>query len=109
KEYHHHSSSQKDAASDLMQYISLTGTETVLDIGCGDGKITAEIAKKLPKGKVLGIDISPSMIQFAETAFPSNEYKNLEFILLGAEDINFDNQFDHVLSFTALQWVKDHH
>jgi trans-aconitate methyltransferase len=45
EKYHQHSSSQKDAASDLMKYISLTGSESILDIGCGDGKITAAITK----------------------------------------------------------------
>lgn len=109
EEYHQHSSSQKDAASDLMKYIPLTGLESILDVGCGDGKITAAISKKLPDGMILGIDISPSMVQFAKNAFLKEEYINLDFGLMGAEDINFDNQFDFILSFTALQWVKDHH
>jgi len=41
EEYHQHSSSQKDAASDLLKHIQLKGAQSILDIGCGDGKITA--------------------------------------------------------------------
>ncbi len=108
EDYHHHSSSQKDAASDLLKYIPLTGSEYVLDVGCGDGKITAAIARELPEGKIVGVDISPSMISFAKTAFLKEEYSNLDFLLMGAEDIDFYNQFDIVVSFTALQWIKDH-
>lgn len=108
EDYHRHSSSQKYAASDLMKYIPLAGSETILDVGCGDGKITAAISRELPEGKMLGVDISLSMISFAKAAFPNEQYPNLDFVLMGAEDIDFNNQFDIVVSFTALQWVKDH-
>lgn len=108
EEYHRHSSSQKDAATDLMRYIPITGSECVLDIGCGDGKITAAISKELPDGMILGVDVSPSMITFANKSFPKEEYSNLDFVLMSAEEIDFDNKFDVVVSFTALQWIKDH-
>ena len=108
EEYHQYSSSQKDAASDLMKYIPLTGSESILDVGCGDGKITAVISRELPDGLILGVDISPSMIRFAKKAFPKEEYCNLDFELMSAEEIDFDNKFDIVVSFTALQWIEDH-
>ena len=108
EEHHQHSSSQKDAASDLLKHIQLKGAQSILDIGCGDGKITASISTKLPDGKVLGADISPSMTEFAKKAFPKKTHKNLDFKLIAAEELDFDCQFDFVLSFTALQWVKDH-
>ncbi|MCP5506782.1 MAG: hypothetical protein H7A37_00555 [Chlamydiales bacterium] len=48
-----------------MKYIPLTGSESVFDVDCGGGKITATISKKLPDGMIIGTDISPSMIEFA--------------------------------------------
>jgi trans-aconitate methyltransferase len=58
---------------------------------------------------ILGTDISSTMIEFAKNTFSKEEYRNLDFELISAEEINFDNQFDFVLSFTMLQWAKDHH
>lgn len=108
EEYHQNSSSQKDAASDLLKYVDIKGNESILDIGCGDGKITAAIATQLGSGKIMGIDISPSMIEFASNTFPKTENPNLEFKLMSAEEIDFEGVFDTVFSFTTLQWITDH-
>lgn len=105
EDYFHNSSSQKEAASDLLLHIPLSGHQHVLDIGCGDGKITAELAKTLPNSSVLGIDISPSMIAFAKSSF---QLPNLRFELKNAEELEYQNVFDLIVSFTTLQWIQDH-
>lgn len=105
EDYFHNSSSQKEAASDLMKYVPIRGNEDILDVGCGDGKITAEIAKCLPNGTILGIDISPSMINFAKNSF---QLSNVHFELKDAEKLDYQNLFDIVFSFTTLQWVQNH-
>lgn len=46
--------------------LGLTGEESVLDIGCGDGKVTALLSSRLRNGKVKGIDSSPDMITLAQ-------------------------------------------
>lgn len=79
EDYFKNSSSQKDAATDLMKYVPIKGNETILDVGCGDGKITAEIASKYPKCSVIGLDISASMISFAQETFSQKRYHNLLF------------------------------
>ena len=107
-EYFENSSSQKHAAADLMKFVELKGHESILDVGCGDGKITAEIAAKVPKGSVIGLDISPSMITFAKTAFPKQSFPNLHFFIKDAQQINYAEKFDLIFSFTALQWIQDH-
>lgn len=81
------------------------GEERVLDIGCGDGKITAEIARRVPKGSVVGIDASLSMIDQALRDHKS--ISNLSFCHIDALDICFDQEFDLVVSFCALHWIKD--
>lgn len=108
EEYHRNSSSQKEAAADLLNKIHLNGSESILDIGCGDGKITASLSKLLNSGRILGIDLSASMIDFAKKVYSNTLYPNLEFELMPAEEIDFHEAFDVLLSFTTMQWIRDH-
>lgn len=108
EEYYQNSTSQKDAAKELMKFVQLKDNDKILDVGCGDGKITSEIATKTPNGFVIGIDLSPAMIQFAQTNFPTQNHPNLTFLIKRAEELDYTNEFDVIFSFTALQWVQDH-
>jgi len=107
KKYSTNSCAQGEAATNLLESLHLQGDEHLLDVGCGDGKITASISQKLPRGQVLGIDASPQMINFAKNAFPPALYHNLEFSKKEAESIDYQNRFDIVFSSFALQWVSD--
>lgn len=108
KDYEVHSSAQQQWARELIAKLSLDGTEELLDIGCGDGKVTAELASLLPAGRVIGIDSSESMIDLARKRYPPEDYKNLVFEMMDAADLIFGPQFDQVFSNAALHWVKDH-
>jgi len=79
-----------------------------LDVGCGDGKVTAEIARALPNGLVVGADASPQMIAFAKRTFPAKKFPNLKFQVMDARKIKFARQFDLIFSNAALHWVDDH-
>jgi trans-aconitate 2-methyltransferase len=61
-EYAKLSALQQEMAAEVLSLIHLSGTERVLDIGCGNGKVTAEIAARVPQGSVLGVDSSSDMI-----------------------------------------------
>ena len=104
-EYAKNSESQKASAEDFMQQVQFHGTESILDVGCGDGKITAAMAKKVPSGAVIGLDISSSMIQAAKNAFPNQ--RNLSFYVEDAAKVDYDEQFDLITSFTVMQWVLE--
>jgi trans-aconitate 2-methyltransferase len=104
-EYAKNSESQKNSADDFLKGTKLSGNESILDVGCGDGKITAALARKVPQGKVVGVDISSSMIGFALKSF--SEQKNLSFEVKDAAEITYQNQFDLVTSFTVMQWVLE--
>lgn len=108
KEYHHHSSAQMNAAMQLLTHIRFKGNERIIDVGCGDGKITAKLASFVPSGSVLGIDLSSNMIDFAKDTFSKDNFSNLNFLLQGAQDLNYEREFDILFSSFALQWVKDH-
>lgn len=107
-DYAKSSPAQKLWAHELIEKIGLIGHERVLDLGCGDGKVTAEIARAVPAGSVLGLDRSADMIRFARESFPKNAYRNLSFEEGDAEDLGFSNAFDVVFSNAALHWISDH-
>ncbi len=105
KEYAQNSESQRVSAVAFLEKLSLEGNEKILDVGCGDGKITAEIARILPRGYAVGVDISPSMIQTAKTTFADRE--NVHFVIRNAAELNYVNQFDIITSFRVMFWVLE--
>jgi len=108
EDYHRHSSAQQAWAHELIGKLDLSGDERVLDLGCGEGKVTAEIAARLPSGSVLGLDLSRDMIAFARECFPLEQYPNLRFVEGDMLDLPFDREFDTVFSNASLHWVADH-
>lgn len=99
---------QQTWARELIAKLKLRGNEHILDVGCGDGKVTAEIACALPRGSATGVDASPQMIKYAQKTFPSKKFPNLEFHVMDARKIKFDRQFGFIFSNAALHWVDDH-
>jgi trans-aconitate 2-methyltransferase len=81
----------------------VTGSERVLDVGCGDGRITAEIARRVPQGGVIGVDASRNMIELAS----QKRGPNLRFEVADARSLPFSHEFDLVVSFNALHWIHE--
>jgi len=101
------SSLQKWLAEECLAGLDLHGVQRVLDIGCGDGKITAEIAERLEDGgTALGVDPSTHMIEFAREQF-ARTHGNLAFETGDARALPYREQFDLVVSFNALHWVPE--
>jgi len=107
QEYEKHSQGQQKWARELIEKISLNGTENVLDLGCGDGKVTAEISKLVRKGSIIGIDNSAAMIKLATDRHSAAIYPNLSFQEMDAGNLKFDDRFDLIFSNAVLHWVKD--
>jgi trans-aconitate 2-methyltransferase len=109
-DYAQASTGQQQWARELIAKLHLQGYERVLDIGCGDGKVTAEIAAGLERGSVVGIDNSPAMIALAQASYPKAQaqWANLTFQLAEAADLPFSAEFDVVFSNATLHWVLDH-
>ena len=93
-DYAQHSFEQFKWACELTEKLDLRGNETVLDIGCGDGKVTAAIAAQLPNGRVVGIDSSPAMIELAVRHQAKAGWPHLMFELLDARDMEYVEWFD---------------
>jgi ubiquinone/menaquinone biosynthesis C-methylase UbiE len=83
----------------IAEELKLRGDETILDVGCGDGKITAELARAVPRGFVLGTDASAEMIAFARKTFSPPKNPNRKFDIADARVIGGGksvNSFDRV-------------
>ena len=98
QEYEKHSQGQQKWARELIEKISLEGTENVLDLGCGDGKVTAEISKLVINGSIIGVDNSAGMIKLARDKHSTAIYPNLSFQEMDAVNLNFNDRFDFIFS-----------
>ncbi|HEX2710717.1 MAG TPA: class I SAM-dependent methyltransferase [Candidatus Acidoferrales bacterium] len=100
---------QEAMAAEVLSLLDLKGTERVLDLGCGNGKVTAEIAARVPRGTVVGVDASADMIAFASDHFGPTVRPNLRFETGDARCLPFREEFDLVVSFNALHWIPEQH
>jgi trans-aconitate 2-methyltransferase len=106
-EYDRLSALQATMAEEVLSLLQLRGTERVLDLGCGNGKITGEIAARVPQGSVIGVDASADMIAFAASHSDAALHSNLEFRVADARHLPFHEEFDLIVSFNALHWIPD--
>lgn len=104
KKYESASKHQREWGTEIVRSLILSGNERILDLGCGDGGLTAILANSVPAGSVLGIDSSENMIETAKR----HESENLHFEKMDISDLNFNDEFDVIFSNAALHWVKDH-
>lgn len=96
---------QADAGMDLINMVDVRDTDSILDIGCGTGKLTAELARLAHRGKVVGIDPSADMLDRARKKTLS--LNNVELLNIPAQIMDFDDEFDLVYSNSAFQWIKE--
>jgi trans-aconitate methyltransferase len=85
---------------DLLAMLAPKPGERILDVGCGTGQLTAEIADS--GAEVVGLDLSAEMIATAKSNFPQVPFEVAD---IGAT--NYENEFDTVFSNAALHWVRD--
>jgi trans-aconitate 2-methyltransferase len=100
-EYRKVSDLQQWLADRALDGLTLDGVRSLLDVGCGDGRITAEIARRIGEADVVGLDPSPRMISIAPAG------GKLTFELGDVCSMTYQSRFDAVVSFNALHWVLD--
>jgi trans-aconitate 2-methyltransferase len=99
-DYRANSRAQLALAQEFLTRIQVPADARVLDVGCGDGKVTALIRA----AAVTGCDRSPSMVALA-----AREHPECSFVVADVRELPFDGEFDVAVSFTALHWVVDRH
>jgi trans-aconitate 2-methyltransferase len=82
----------------------LRGGETVLDAGCGSGRVTRLLVERLPQGRVIGVDASRSMIEKAREALGAD----VELIVRDLLELELDQQVDAIFSNATFHWILDH-
>ena len=89
----------------VLERLELRGDETVLDAGCGTGQVTEALRERLPRGHVIALDASPSMIAKAVERLGADRMTYLTHDLM--EPIPID-PVDAILSTATFHWVPDH-
>ena len=107
QDYAKNSRGQEAWARELISLVELRSDDAVLDIGCGDGRITATLAKGVPQGSVVGVDLSADMIAHASRQHGQTPDNNLRFQQADAATLPFDSEFSVVFSNATLHWVRD--
>lgn len=105
KTYNKYSSLQKSYSRIILNKVHFSGGESVLDVGCGDGVITSVLLKRVPNGKVIGVDPSQQMIELAKKI--NQKTSRLDFLCTSAEHLKFKEKFDIIFSFSCFHWIKD--
>jgi trans-aconitate 2-methyltransferase len=89
---------------ETMERLQLQGDEVILDAGCGSGRITEALIERVPRGRVIAIDESASMVAAArERLGPRADVRVMDLLAL-----DLGERVDAILSTATFHWIKDH-
>ena len=95
---------QVEWARKVLDRLPLEGDETVLDAGCGSGRVTALLLERLPRGHVIAVDAAPSMVEHAAAALGEGATVICSDLL----DLELERPVDAAFSNAVFHWVPDH-
>lgn len=91
-------------ARSILDRLELAGDETVLDAGCGSGRVTSLLIERLPGGRVVAVDGSPSMVEkVREVLRPRDEARVSDLV-----ELELEERVDAIFSSAVFHWVLDH-
>ena len=96
---------QVEMALPVLARLALNGDETVLDAGCGSGRVTKLLLERLPRGHVVAVDAAPSMVERARAELPEDRVSLLHADLA---ELVVSDPVDVVFSTAVFHWVPDH-
>jgi trans-aconitate 2-methyltransferase len=106
--YHRISDPQYHWGLAVLDRLVLEGGETVLDAGCGTGRLTAELFRRLPRGQVVALDASPAMLEQARAHLETLGAGRIRFLRRDLLELELDAELDGVFSTATFHWVHDH-
>lgn len=106
--YHRLSHPQVSWGKRVLSRLRLRGDERVLDAGCGTGRLTAELIEALPRGQVVGVDLSRNMLSSAREHLRRDFGGGVSLVQADLVRLPFEHVFDGIVSTAAFHWVLDH-
>jgi trans-aconitate 2-methyltransferase len=87
----------------VLERLQLRGDETVVDAGCGSGRITQALIERLPDGHVIALDASQSMVEAARRRLPDADIRQVDLL-----ELELEQPVDAILSTATFHWIADH-
>jgi trans-aconitate 2-methyltransferase len=89
---------------EVLSRLELDGDEVVIDAGCGSGRVTEELAKRLPRGRIIAIDGSEAMIAQARERLGDGA----SYLVADLSELEVEEPVDLVFSTATFHWIPDH-
>jgi trans-aconitate 2-methyltransferase len=89
---------------EVLEQLELRGDETVVDAGCGSGRVTAELLERLPNGRVIAVDGSEAMVEKAKERLGDRA----DYLVSDLLELELEEPVDLVFSTATLHWIPDH-
>jgi trans-aconitate 2-methyltransferase len=106
--YHRVSNPQFDWGTVVLDRLPLRGDELVLDVGCGTGRLTERLLERLPRGRVLAVDLSENMVRVARDYLKPGFGSRIQLAIADASALPVGELADAVFSTATFHWVLDH-
>ncbi len=106
--YHKVALPHVDWGSTLLASLPLRGDETVADLGCGSGRLTALLLERLPQGTVIAVDQSVNMLAEAEAHLGPRFGARVRFQRADIQRLTLDAPVDAIFSTATFHWIPDH-
>lgn len=107
RSYHRVSEPQFAWGQRVLARLPLRGDETVLDAGCGSGRLTALLAERVPRGQVIALDRSRNMLEEAKATLAALGDR-VSFVCADLLELSLPSPVDLVFSTATFHWVLDH-
>jgi trans-aconitate 2-methyltransferase len=106
--YHRLSDPQLKWGIPVLARLPLQGNELVLDVGCGTGRLTELLLERLPRGRVIAMDLSANMLEAARSHLAPRFDSRIHFIRADAAALPIRTHADAIFSTATFHWVLDH-
>jgi trans-aconitate methyltransferase len=92
----------------VLDRVHLRGDETVLDAGCGTGRLASELLGRLPQGRLLALDLSDNMVRAARQQLETRFAGRVWFVVADLQRLPFQQVAHGIFSAAVFHWIKDH-
>ena len=95
---------QYEWGMEVLERLQLRGEEVAVDAGCGSGRVTAELAKRLPRGRVIAVDGSEAMVAKARERLG----ESATYLVADLSELELEEPVDLIFSTATFHWILDH-